>query len=93
MKLQVVACDIDQKFPAMTYTITASDGRSIAKDLCKEHAAPIEEWLGESEAEDGTEPQPEPERPAKKAAAKKTASARRRPKITSLEEIEATKKG
>jgi hypothetical protein len=101
MKLQVTACDIDQKFPAKTYTITASDGRSITKDLCEEHAEPFEEWLEEAEADEEPEPRPEPElapvpkvvkqAPAKHAPAKKT-TARRRPKVVSLEEIEAAKK-
>jgi hypothetical protein len=96
MKLQVTACDIDQKFPAMTYTITASDGRSVSKDLCEEHAAPFEEWLEEAEVEEEPEPEPAPvakvvkQAPAKHAPAKKT-TARRRPKIVSLEEIEASK--
>jgi hypothetical protein len=105
MKLQVTACDIDKKFPAMTYTITASDGRSITKDLCEEHAEPIEEWLEEAEvveaAEPECEPEPEPkpapapkvvkQAPAKKAAPAKKTTARRRPKIVSLEEIEKAK--
>lgn len=125
MKLQVevLACDIDKKFPAKTYTITASDGRSISKDLCPEHAEPFEEWLEEvevrEEAEDDlkldaaallgerrlvegeAEPAPEPQiesapaapkrQATKRAPAKKTTS-RRRPKIVSLEEIEAKKK-
>lgn len=92
MKLQVLACDIDQKFPAKTYTITASDGRSMSKDLCEEHAEPFEEWL------EGVGPETEPEPVAakratpRKAAAKKSTSARRRPKITSLEEIEVSKR-
>jgi outer membrane biosynthesis protein TonB len=108
MKLQVTACDIDKKFPAKTYTITASDGRTITKDLCEEHAEPFEEWLEEAEvvgdAEPVCEPEPKPTpepkpAPAKKAPAKqapaeapakKTAS-RRRPKVVSLEEIEAKK--
>lgn len=99
MKLQVTACDIDQKFPAKTYTITASDGRSISKDLCEEHAEPFEEWLeeaelGEEKAETAPEPEPQPAKraPAKKApAAKKTTTPRRRPKIVTLDEIERRK--
>lgn len=99
------ACDIDKKIPAKNYTITADDGRSISKDLCAEHAEPFEEWLEEAELdEEAPEPEPEPEpevqpevpkrgpAAAKKAAAKKV-PARRRPKITSLEEIEASKQG
>ncbi|WP_420312537.1 hypothetical protein ACOB87_37880 [Streptomyces sp. YS-B37] len=118
MKLQVTACDIDQKFPAKTYTITASDGRTISKDLCEEHAEPFEEWLEEAEVaatpepvrepetetETETEPEPAPApAPAKKAPAKKAPAAkateprkttsRRRPKIVTLEQIEASKKG
>ena len=88
MKLEVIACDIDQKFPAKTYTITSSDGRSISKDLCEEHAEPFEEWL--EEAEEFEEEEPEPAPVAKKAPVKKTAT-RRRPRITTLEEIEAQK--
>jgi hypothetical protein len=109
VKLEVTACDIDKKFPAKTYTITASDGRSISKDLCAEHAEPFEEWLEEADEPEPDadehahrvieqrEPEPEPapaesKRPARKAAAKKTTTSRRRPKIVSLEEIEASKK-
>ncbi|QBI99392.1 DNA binding protein [Streptomyces phage Caelum] len=107
MKLQVTACDIDQKFPAKTYTITASDGRTISKDLCEEHAEPFEEWLEEAEVVTAPEPVCEPvtkaePAPAKKAPAKKTPApaeapakktpSRRRPKVVSLEEIEAAKK-
>ncbi|QFG10697.1 DNA binding protein [Streptomyces phage Animus] len=107
VKIEVIACDIDQKVPAQTYTITASDGRSISKDLCTEHAEPFEEWLEEAYVSDmdeharqvGQEPEPEPEpvpqprkAPAKKPAEKKTTS-RRRPKVMTLEEIEAQKRG
>jgi hypothetical protein len=101
VKLQVTACDIDKKFPAKTYTITASDGRSITKDLCEEHAEPFEEWLEEAEVveaaepvcepESKPEPEPEPEpKVVKQAPARKT-TARRRPKVVSLEEIEKAK--
>ncbi|MFJ6680601.1 hypothetical protein [Streptomyces werraensis] len=97
------ACDIDKKFPAKKYTLTAEDGRTISKDLCEEHAEPFEEWLeevelSEEEAEPAAEPEPEPQparkAPARKATAKKAAAtARKRPKIMTLEEIEAQKKG
>ncbi|MEU9605472.1 hypothetical protein [Streptomyces sp. NPDC048057] len=139
MKLQVevLACDVDKKFPAKTYTVTASDGRSISADLCAEHAAPFEQLLEEAtstESADGLKPdperreteeggldekktevapQPEPAPAApkqtsrrtatkkvaakktatKKASAKKATPSRRRPRITSLEEIEARKQG
>lgn len=94
------ACDIDKKIPAKRYTITADDGRTISKDLCEEHAEPFEEWLeeaelGEEEAELAPEPAPAPAKkaPAKKASAAKKTTARRRPKVVSLEEIEAKKQG
>ncbi|MGW8630619.1 hypothetical protein [Streptomyces sp. NPDC055793] len=109
MLIEVRACDIDRKTPAKNYTITASDGRSISKDLCEEHAEPFEEWLEEAGLDEGeAEPEPDEEEepapvvpkrgavkrtPAAKPAAKKAAPARRRPKVTSLEEIEARKKG
>lgn len=101
MKLQVLACDIDQAFPAKTYTLTVSDGRTLSKDLCEDHAAVFEEWLEEvtpdSEPEDEPESQPVvPKRraPAKKVAAKKAPAKtvpRRRPKITTLDAIEKSK--
>jgi hypothetical protein len=86
MKLQVTACDIDQKFPAKTYTITASDGRTISKDLCEEHAEPFEEWLEEAEVAATPEPVCEPETkaepaPAKKAPAKKAPAKRTAPPV------------
>ncbi|MDX3405167.1 hypothetical protein PV708_02805 [Streptomyces sp. ME02-6977A] len=105
MLIEVRACDIDRKTPAQNYTITASDGRSISKDLCEEHAEPFEEWLEEAGLdEEEAEPEPEPakeeesapvvpKRPAPKRAPAKKTTARRRPKIVSLEEIEAQKKG
>ncbi|WJN62572.1 hypothetical protein [Streptomyces phage phiScoe1] len=93
MKIQVTACDIDKKVPAKTYTITADDGRSISKDLCEEHAEPFEEWLEEVESEEPEEEEREPVVPKRRSqAAKKAAPSRRRPKITSLEEIEASKR-
>ncbi|MFE5663417.1 hypothetical protein ACFQ7W_05745 [Streptomyces niveus] len=101
MKLQVTACDIDRAVPAQTYTIEVQDGRKVTKDLCASHAAPIEALLAElgetapeGEAavriEPAAEPTPRKRTPAKKAAAKKAAP-RRRPKVTSLAEIEASK--
>ncbi|AXH70232.1 DNA binding protein [Streptomyces phage Haizum] len=112
MKLQVTtdvtACDICQQYPAKTYTISVSDGRSVTKDLCEEHAEPFEEWLEEAELGEGeAEQEPEPKvaapkkapakrAPAKKATAKKTTAkvpARRRPKIVTLDEIEKMKQG
>lgn len=100
------ACDIDKKIPAKRYTITADDGRTISKDLCEEHAEPFEEWLEEAELVDeepepapvletAPEPKPAPAKkaPARKAPAAKKTTARRRPKVVSLEEIEAKKQG
>ncbi|WP_405799466.1 hypothetical protein [Streptomyces sp. NBC_01506] len=100
--MKLTACDIDRAVPAQTYTIEVEDGRKVTKDLCAEHAAPIEAVLAESgeagpegevavRVEPAAKPPPRKRTPAKKAATKKTA-ARRRPKVTSLAEIEASKK-
>ncbi|AXQ61085.1 DNA binding protein [Streptomyces phage Hank144] len=87
MKIQVIACDIDRKVPAQTYTIETDDGRKWTKDLCTEHAEPIERLIAEFEGvEPKSETKPEPKKAAKKAPA------RRRPRVTTLEEIEASKK-
>ncbi|WP_031513727.1 hypothetical protein [Streptomyces sp. NRRL F-5123] len=51
MKIEVTACDTCKLIPAKTYVISVSDGRSIEKDLCAEHGAPLEEWLEEGELE------------------------------------------
>ncbi|OIJ66034.1 hypothetical protein [Streptomyces mangrovisoli] len=100
MKIQVVACDIDQQVPAKTYTITVSDGRSISKDLCEEHGACLEDLLGELEVgaqESVAELKAEPVVPvrrspaARKAPAKSATPARRRARVVSFEEIEARK--
>ncbi|MFG2923870.1 hypothetical protein ACGFYA_20470 [Streptomyces sp. NPDC048305] len=101
LKVEVLACDIDKAYPAKTYTITASDGRSVSKDLCAEHAEPFEEWLEETGPREEPQPTPtvtpvpvqKPKVAAKQTPAKKTTSPRRRPKITSLAEIEASKQG
>ncbi|MEU0837173.1 hypothetical protein [Streptomyces sp. NPDC005969] len=115
VKIEVIGCDVCRKSPALTYTIGASDGREVSKDLCREHALVVEDLL--EEISEVSEPAPEPEpvavvevevpapAPVKKAApAKKVAAlakraatptkkaTRRRPKIVSLEEIEALKK-
>ncbi|MFE7246240.1 hypothetical protein ACWD4L_42665 [Streptomyces sp. NPDC002596] len=113
VKIEVIGCDVCRKSPALTYTIGASDGREVSKDLCREHALVVEDLL--EEVSEISEPAPEPEpvavvevpapAPVKKAApAKKVAAlakraatptkkaTRRRPKIVSLEEIEALKK-
>ncbi|WP_406192318.1 hypothetical protein OH733_05500 [Streptomyces griseus] len=111
IKVEVDACDIDKKYPAKTYTVTADDGRSVSMDLCAEHAAPFEEWLEEASGrarpieqrdEEPPEAEEEPESPPvvpvrrqRKAAPEKATSerktVRRRPRVTSLEEIEAAK--
>ncbi|MGW1040053.1 hypothetical protein [Streptomyces sp. NPDC002547] len=107
MKIQVVACDVDKEVPALTYTITASDGRELSVDLCEVHGGPIEALFKEF-GQDGEEPEAQAEEPAqvKKApaprkatpakkvpAAKKTASGgRRRTRVMTLEEIEQQKK-
>lgn len=111
VKIQVIGCDVCRQTPALSYGITASDGRSIAVDLCSIHGGSVEALFSDfgqvAEAADekfDTEPAPVPKRaPAKaeprKAApakvpapAKKAVTGRRRPRITSLEEIEAAKK-
>ncbi|MFD7677546.1 hypothetical protein [Streptomyces sp. NPDC060187] len=77
--VDVIACDVDKAIPALTYTITVSDGRSISKDLCEEHGGYLEDLLEELEVRD-SEPEPGPAKavaakatPAKKAPAKKAA--------------------
>ncbi|MBW8795781.1 MAG: hypothetical protein JF597_19990 [Streptomyces sp.] len=85
MKIQVIACDRDREVPARTYEITVSDGRTVKADLCARHAEPIEALIRELAGE-----QPAEEAPAKAPARK--SSSRRRPVITTLEEIEAQKK-
>jgi hypothetical protein len=107
VQVEVIACDVDEREPALTYTITVSDGRSISKDLCEEHAGYLEDLLEELEVEGEPEPEAPPvvpvrraparkvsakKAPAEKATAKKTTPARRRAKVVSFEEIEAQKK-
>lgn len=82
MKIQVTACDIDREVPAQTYTIQSGDGRSVTRDLCELHAEPFEALLAEAEVEE----------PVRKPAAKKATGPRKRPRVTSLAEIEASKK-
>ena len=102
---EVTACDVDRQTPALTYTITASDGRCVETDLCSEHAARVEALpgqFGHVEAERDREPGPEgkqvpPARVEVREAALTKAppakrTARHRPKITSLAEIEVKKK-
>ncbi|MFI2410494.1 hypothetical protein [Streptomyces sp. NPDC018947] len=50
MKIQVVACDNDERTPARTYEIRADDGRSVERDLCGSCAAPLEALLGHAGA-------------------------------------------
>jgi hypothetical protein len=107
VQVEVIACDVDEQEPALTYTITVSDGRSISKDLCGEHAGYLEDLLEELEVEGEPEPEAPPavpvrraparkapakKAPAEKATAKKATPARRRAKVVSFEEIEAQKK-
>ncbi|WP_438470802.1 hypothetical protein [Streptomyces asiaticus] len=81
--MKITACDIDMRVPAKTYTITVSDGRSVSKDLCEEHAGCLEDLLeevevGKAEAESEPEVKREAEvkpeatkAPARKAPARK----------------------
>ncbi|KPC89316.1 hypothetical protein ADL35_02445 [Streptomyces sp. NRRL WC-3753] len=106
MKIQIVACDIDKETPAKSYAITV-DGEEHELDLCQTHARPIDELIAAAKGESLPEPAKAlasppmqftpPSPPARKAAAsteEKPAPRKRggrRPKITSLEEIEAAK--
>lgn len=78
VKIQVIGCDVCRQAPALTYGITASDGRSIAADLCPLHGESIEALLADfgqvgEVADEVFEPEPtpavEPE-PAKAAPTK-----------------------
>lgn len=91
-QIKVTVCDIDPTElgkPTTHYTITR-DGERSELDLCKNHAGPIESLLDQLYAEQGQTPKPVP---ARKTAAKKTSTPRRRStsKVVSLEEIEAMK--
>ncbi|MCM8548811.1 hypothetical protein [Streptomyces sp. STCH 565 A] len=106
MKIQIVACDIDKETPAKSYAITV-DGEEHELDLCQEHARPIDELIAAAKGEtlpepakaqaappmQFTPPSPAPRKTAASAEQKPAAKKRggRRPKITSMEEIEAAK--
>ncbi|MFF3249748.1 hypothetical protein ACFYWP_01790 [Actinacidiphila glaucinigra] len=105
MKIQVTACDIDQSVPAKEYTIEVADGRRVAADLCEAHAEPIEALMRQLEAIGGTvnggakaevtikSPAVDrPPRPRKEPTKRPDPAPRRRPKVTTLEEIEAAKR-
>ncbi|MEU8133225.1 hypothetical protein [Streptodolium elevatio] len=47
MKIEVLACDVDRRVPALTYTLTASDGRTVTADLCAVHSEAIERLFQE----------------------------------------------
>lgn len=47
MKIEVTACDIDRQVPALTYTLSTSDGRSVTADLCAAHGEEIERLFRE----------------------------------------------
>ncbi|MEU7400096.1 hypothetical protein [Streptomyces sp. NPDC044948] len=106
MKIEIVACDIDKETPAKSFAITV-DGETHELDLCQTHARPIEELIAEAKGEplpqptkaltsppmQFTPPSPPPRKPAASAEEKPAPRKRggRRPKITSMEEIEAAK--
>ncbi|MGW5122521.1 hypothetical protein ACWEQ7_00365 [Streptomyces sp. NPDC004069] len=107
MKIESTACDIDRRTPAKSYEITVDGGRTVTLDLCRAHAGPLEELIaiatngrnaasaasagvktGAEQAEAVTLPvfPSVSEKPARKP------SARRRARVTTLEEIESMKK-
>jgi hypothetical protein len=87
MEIQVTVCDIDRKVgePTKQYTISV-DGKSITRDLCAEHAAPLEALLSGQEPVE--KPKPAPRRSASSTGAKKRGP---RAKVVSLDEIEKMK--
>ncbi|AKY03712.1 DNA binding protein [Streptomyces phage Lannister] len=90
MKIEIRVCDVDQAVgePTKTYTI-AVEGRSVEVDLCAEHAAPLEELLHLDTEEEREPAKPKPA--ARSTSTPKKRTSRTRPKIVSLEEIEAMK--
>ncbi|QDK03752.1 DNA binding protein [Streptomyces phage Yasdnil] len=96
MKIEITVCDVDQEVgkPTRTYTI-AVDGRSVKRDLCEKHAAPLEMLLhlDQTKAAQGVKP---PAAPVVRSGPAKTAQnppkrRARTTRITSLDEIEAMK--
>ncbi|MFI8204795.1 hypothetical protein [Streptomyces sp. NPDC085937] len=95
--MQVTACDVDRRRPAVTYTIASADGRTVETDLCAVCARPVEKLLAGIGRPDTTGPA-DGETTGRTAAAPavvgsgRVTRGRRRLRVTTLEEIEAKKK-
>ncbi|AOQ26927.1 DNA binding protein [Streptomyces phage Rana] len=85
MKIEITVCDLDQAVgvPTKHYTLGVDD-RSVELDLCDEHAAPIIGLMGVKHIEAAP-------RQRTVTTTKKRTAPRARPKIVSLEDIEAMK--
>ena len=84
MDMNVKVCDVCRSIEsgqAATYTISRGS-ETVTLDLCGLHAQPVEELMGLGEGHE--EPKP---------AAAPTRRRRTAPRVTSIEEIEAMKKG
>ncbi|CAL9479640.1 hypothetical protein [Streptomyces sp. enrichment culture] len=98
MKMQVIACDVDRRTPAATYTIASADGRTLKTDLCAVCARPLEALLGGAGKPAAPRPTAEETTPGRTTTAPagagqgRAARGRRRLRVTTLEEIEARKR-
>ncbi|WP_406353153.1 hypothetical protein OHB56_12085 [Streptomyces sp. NBC_01635] len=107
MKVEITACDIDRRTPAKSYEITVDGGRTVTLSLCRAHAAPLEGLIeiatkgqdAASAASAGVRTGAEqagavtlPVSPSASEEPARKPSARRRARVTTLEEIEAMKK-
>ncbi|MFH8798068.1 hypothetical protein ACH4F6_00495 [Streptomyces sp. NPDC017936] len=107
MKVEITACDIDRRTPAKSYEITVDGGRTVTVDLCRAHAAPLEEIVASavkgqdaaSAASAGVTTGAEragavtpPVLPSPSEDPARKPRTRRRVRVTTLEEIEAMKK-
>ncbi|MFE0964048.1 hypothetical protein [Streptomyces fungicidicus] len=104
--VEATACDLDKEVPARTYAVTV-DGETHEMDLCSPHAKPIEDLIkkarqareqAQAPAAKTVPPMqfnpPTPPPPRSAATAQRPAPRKRggrRPRIVSLEEIEAQK--
>lgn len=86
MQLEVTVCDVAPQsevgVPTQHYKLERVGGQRVERDLCDEHAAPIEALM---QLEQKSRP---------KSTARKTAATRKRTgrKVVSLEEIESMKR-
>lgn len=85
MDMNIKVCDVQPVIGEATrhYKLAVEGGREVELDLCVTHAQPLEELLGVKVAP----------RPARKVAATKKATTRRRgrPRVVTLAEIEERK--